>query len=62
MMLAKYIYKYRERMPSKFTATISYLDSDRCEHLRFENTTVKCLQKIWCGTIQGCGTTKIISR
>ena len=48
--------------PSKFTRTISYLDWDGYEYFRYENNSDKCLQKIWCSTIQGCGKIKIISR
>ena len=32
--------------------TISYLDWDRYEHFRYGKTSNKCLQKVWCGTIQ----------
>ena len=48
--------------PSKFTRTISYLDRDGYKYFRYENTSDKCLRKIWCSTIQGCGKIKIISK
>ena len=31
----------------------------RIKYLRYENTINKCLQKVRCGTIQGCGTIKL---
>ena len=30
------------------------------KYFRYENTSDKCLQKVWCGTIRGCGTIKVI--
>ena len=47
---------------SKFTRTISFLDCDGYEYVRYESTCDKCLQKMWCGSIRDCGTIKLIFR